>query len=159
VHVLFSAHGLPRQLVERGDPYLAQVKATVQAVMHRLDSSRPWSLAFQSRATRVAWLEPFTQDALAALARQGVREVAVVPIAFLTEHVETLFELDMLIRDQALAAGIEGYHRVPALNDSPALIDCLAGLVRRVVERGSDEGCCYGRVRPCPRTLSAPSPG
>lgn len=140
-HVLFSAHGLPQRLIDRGDPYLAHVQATVAGVMGRLPHGLAHSLAFQSRATRVKWLEPATEHALADLAARGVEDVLVVPIAFLTEHVETLFELDLLIREQALAAGLRGYHRVPAPNDAPELIGALAELVRGALEPG--------RLRPC----------
>lgn len=140
-HVLFSAHGLPRKMIDQGDPYLAHVQASVAGVMALLPRGLPHSLAFQSRATKVKWLEPATEHALAALARAGVEDALVVPISFMTEHVETLFELDMLIRDQALAAGLEGYHRVAAPETAPVLIDGLAGLVRAALEPG--------RLRPC----------
>lgn len=132
-HVLFSAHGLPQSVVDAGDPYLEHVKLTVAGVMAKVGADRPHSLAFQSRATGAKWLEPATQDELAALAAKGVRDVVVVPIAFVTEHIETLFELDMLIRDHALSVGIQGYHRVPAPNDADPLIGALADLVRRAL--------------------------
>lgn len=148
-HVLFSAHGLPQSVIDGGDPYLSQVQATVAAVMRRLGSGQPHSLAFQSRATRAKWLEPSTQDALTELGRAGVEDVAVVPVAFLTDHIETLYELDLLIREHALAAGIRGYHRVAALNRSPALIDGLARLVRRALE--SEGPVCEGGPVACPR--------
>jgi ferrochelatase len=149
--VLFSAHGLPQSLVDQGDPYLEHVKKTVAAVVAAVDPARPHRLAFQSRATGAKWLEPSTQQALTDLARQGVEDVAVVPIAFLTEHVETLFELDMLIRDHATAVGIKGYHRVLAPNSAPKLIDALASLVRRALE--SNEPRCTAGIPdwPCPR--------
>lgn len=149
-HVLFSAHGLPRKLVDSGDPYLAHVQASVRGIMERFPGV-PHGLAFQSKATRVKWLEPATEHALADLARQGVRDVAVVPISFLTEHVETLFELDMLIKDMALAAGLEGYHRVRAPGDHPQLIEELALQVRRALGKGPLRPC--GLAGPaCPMT-------
>ena len=129
-HVLFSAHGLPQETIDRGDPYLAHVQATARGVMERLPDGLAHGLAFQSRATRAKWLEPATEHALADLAKNGVKDVIVVPIAFVTEHVETLYELDQLLREPAVAAGIEGYHRVPAPGAAPALIDGLAALVR-----------------------------
>ena len=150
-HVLFSAHGLPQSLIDQGDPYLEQVKRTIAAVVARLDPARPHRLGFQSRATGAKWLEPTTQDALAALAREGIKDVAVVPIAFLTEHVETLFELDLLIRDHALSVGIEGYYRVPALDSAPKLIDALASLVRRALEQPEPLCTSQAAGRPCPR--------
>ncbi len=129
-HVLFSAHGLPQSVVDKGDPYLAHVQLSCKGVMERLPAGTPWSLAFQSRATRVKWLEPATEHELDRLAKAGVKDVVVVPIAFVTEHIETLFELDMLLKDPAVEAGIEGYHRVLVPATAPELIAELAGLVR-----------------------------
>lgn len=140
-HILFSAHGLPQRVIDKGDPYLAHVEASVAGVMERLPAGQPHALAFQSRATRVKWLEPATEDALEQLAKSGVKDVVVVPIAFVTEHVETLFELDMLLKSPAIEAGIEGYHRVPVPATAPALIASLAGLVRDAKE---------GKYAPCP---------
>ncbi|MGC4113428.1 MAG: ferrochelatase [Myxococcales bacterium] len=150
-HVVFSAHGLPQSLIDRGDPYLEHVKLTVAGVMERVGAERPHTLAFQSRATGAKWLEPSTPDALAALAKQGVKDVLVVPIAFVTEHIETLFELDMLIKEPAMAAGIEGYYRVPVPNVAPKLMDGLADLVRRALEK--QEPLCEADVPgwPCPQ--------
>lgn len=146
-HVLFSAHGLPQSLVDRGDPYLVHVQATVRAVMERLGPN-PHGLAFQSRATRVKWLEPATEHALQALGRAGTEDVVVVPIAFVTEHVETLFELDMLLRDAALAAGVRNYHRVPVPYLHPAFVDALAELVRGALAPGG--------LPPCPPPCNNP---
>ena len=134
-HVLFSAHGLPQSVIDKGDPYLLQIEATVKGVVSRLAPGQPHSLAFQSRATRAKWLSPSTEEALTRLVQEGVTDVAVVPVAFLTDHVETLYELDMLIRDHALAAGLKGYHRVGALNESPALIEALATVVQRALSK------------------------
>ncbi len=149
VHVLFSAHSLPQSVIDNGDPYLAQIQRTVRGVMERVGPAFPHSLAFQSKATGQPWLTPSTQDELSALVKKGVTDVAVVPIAFLSDHVETLFELDMLIRDHAQQVGMRGYHRVAALNDSPKLIDSLAGLVRRAA--GQPEPICAGGEPSCPR--------
>jgi ferrochelatase len=150
IHILFSAHGLPQSLIDAGDPYLEQVQRTVAGVMALVEDV-PHTLAFQSRATGAKWLEPSTQDALTALARQGVRDVAVVPIAFLSEHVETLYELDMLIRDHALKAGIEGYHRVRSPHCAPRLVEALASLVERALAQHAP--LCLARPggRACPR--------
>lgn len=139
-HVVFSAHGLPQKLVDSGDPYLSQVQATVRAVMERFPGV-PHHLAFQSKATRAKWLEPAVEVHLAALAKQGVEDVVVVPISFLTEHVETLFELDMLIKDQALASGIKGYHRARAPGDHPRLVEELASQVLRALKKGALQPC------------------
>jgi len=151
-HVLFSAHGLPQSVIDKGDPYFAHVQASCRGVMERLPAGLPWSLAFQSRATRVKWLEPETGHELERLAKSGVKDVIVVPIAFVTEHVETLFELDMLLKEPALAAGIEGYHRVHAPALAPELIGELAELVRGA-QRGELPACptAAGSGCKCPR--------
>ncbi len=150
-HLLFSAHGLPQKLVDRGDPYLEHVRLTVAGLMERLGPDRPHSLCFQSRATPVKWLEPSTQNAIAALARERSQDVVVVPIAFLTEHVETLFELDLELREHAAKLGLEGFHRVPAPGTHPRLIEALADLVRRAMQQ--TRPLCTADVPgwPCPR--------
>lgn len=155
-HVLFSAHGLPQKVVDRGDPYLAQVQASVRGVMERLGSPNPYGLSFQSRATKAKWLEPATEDALESLGRAGTKDVVVVPIAFVTEHVETLFELDLLLRAPALEAGIGAYHRVAVPHLS--FVDSLADLVRGALLEGGLPPCpppcnndlCVGKRRVLP---------
>lgn len=139
-HILFSAHGLPQSVVDRGDPYLAQVQASVRAVMEKV-GPHAHSLAFQSRATRAKWLEPATEDELARLGKARTEDVVVVPIAFVTEHVETLFELDMLLKEPALEAGVRHYHRVPVPHLAPSFIDALATLVRGALAPGGHPPC------------------
>src|SRR5882724_436521 len=90
VHVLFSAHGIPMSLVRRGDPYEREIHTTVAGVLRRLPAGQDWSLSFQSKVGPVKWLEPATAEHLPALARQGIREVLVVPVAFVSDHIETL---------------------------------------------------------------------
>ncbi len=139
-HLLFSAHGLPRRLIDRGDPYLRQLERTIGALIEYLPT-HAYTLAFQSRATRIPWLGPSTQEALTALATHGhagepVEDVVVVPISFVTDHIETLYELDLLIRDHALAEGLSGYHRVAPPGASPRFIETLALLSLRALEQG-----------------------
>lgn len=147
-HLLFSAHGLPQSVVDRGDPYLAQVEASVEGVVRGLGGEAPYSLAFQSRATRAKWLEPATEDELERLGRARTEDVVVVPIAFVTEHVETLFELDILLKEPALKAGVQNYHRVPVPYLAPSFIDELASLVRAVLGSGG--------LPPCPPPCNNP---
>lgn len=149
-HVLFSAHGLPQSVIDKGDPYLDHVQASCRGVMARLPEGQPWSLSFQSRATRAKWLEPDTEVELARLGAAGVKDVVVVAIAFVTEHVETLFELDLLLRPPAEEAGIEGYHRVPVPATAPSLMEALADLVRGA-ERGELPPCAAGSGMRCAR--------
>ena len=129
--VLFSAHGIPQSLIRKGDPYEREIKATVQGVVQRLPAGQPWSLSYQSKVGPVKWLEPATADHLPALARQGVKQVLVIPVAFVSDHIETLHEQRILLRGIALAAGIERYEVANALNDCRLFARALARLVRR----------------------------
>ncbi len=128
--VLFSAHGLPVRVIEAGDPYLDQVNATVAGVLRRLPPV-PHRLAFQSRAGPVKWLEPATEDAIRALGRDGVDRVVVVPVSFVSDHIETLHEIDIEYAAVARDAGIAEFLRAPSLNTRPAFIRALAALVRQ----------------------------
>jgi ferrochelatase len=127
--VLFSAHGLPVKLIEEGDPYLDQVKGTVGAVAARLPGVS-WELAFQSRTGPIRWLEPATPDAIRRLAARGVRGLLVVPVSFVSDHIETLHELDIEYGELAGRAGIREFRRSPSLNTRPSFIRALAELVR-----------------------------
>ena len=135
VHVLFSAHGIPQSLVRKGDPYQREIDQTVKGVLARLPAGQPWSLSYQSKVGPVKGLEPATADHLPALARQGVHHILVVPVAFVSDHIETLHEQRILLRDIAVAAGIERYEVANALNDCRLFAQALAGLVRKAVPR------------------------
>lgn len=117
VHVVFSAHSLPMKIVERGDPYADDVARTVRAVTQGLQV--PWSLAYQSRNGRLPWLKPYLEDELKRLGRDGVDTVVVVPISFVSDHIETLFELDRLYLQVARKHGIKHYYRARCFNDNP----------------------------------------
>jgi protoporphyrin/coproporphyrin ferrochelatase len=117
VHVVFSAHSLPIKIVERGDPYADDVSRTVRAVAEGLQT--PWSLAYQSRNGRLPWLQPYLEDELTRLGRAGIDTVVVVPISFVSDHIETLFELDQLYRGVARKHGIKRYYRARCFNDNP----------------------------------------
>src|SRR5262249_6242333 len=108
-HIVFSAHSLPLKIVNRGDVYPNEIEQTVRAVVKGI--TQPWSLAFQSRNGRLPWLEPYLEDELKRLGREGVRNVVVVPISFVSDHIETLFELDQLYATVAKEHGISNYHR------------------------------------------------
>ncbi|HEX7174193.1 MAG TPA: ferrochelatase [Pyrinomonadaceae bacterium] len=128
IHVLFCAHSLPLKIVERGDPYPADVRRTVEAVADGLKHS--WSLCYQSRNGKMAWLEPYTEDELRRLGREGVRRIVVVPVSFVSDHIETLYELDMLYRDQAHNHGITHYYRTRAFNGDPEFHKVLRSVLR-----------------------------
>ncbi len=130
VHVFFSAHGVPVSYVqEAGDPYQREIEACTQLIMDTLDRPNDFTLAYQSRVGPVEWLRPYTEDAIADLAGQGVAELLVVPISFVSEHIETLQEIDIEYREIAEEAGIETFQRVPALNTHPTFMADLADMV------------------------------
>jgi ferrochelatase len=130
VHVVFSAHGVPVSIIKKGDPYERDIRKTVAGVVSRLPPSQPWSLSFQSKVGPVKWLEPATADHLPALAAKGVRSVLVVPVAFVSDHIETLHEQRILLRGVAEGAGISRYEVANAMNDCILYARALARLVR-----------------------------
>lgn len=117
IHVLFSAHSLPLKIVERGDPYPSDIWRTVNAVAQGV--SHPWTLCFQSRNGKMPWLEPYLEDEIERLARAGVRRLVVAPVSFVSDHIETLYELDHLYAGQARKAGVTHYYRARAFNGDP----------------------------------------
>ena len=132
--LLFSAHGLPKRVVARGDPYQWQVEETARRIVDRLGrEGLDWTVCYQSKVGPLAWLEPATVDELDRAGRNRV-PVVLVPIAFVSEHSETLVELDVTYREHAERAGVPAYHRVPALGTHPAFIEALAALVRRTLD-------------------------
>ncbi|WP_425320465.1 ferrochelatase [Phormidesmis priestleyi] len=129
-HVFFSAHGVPVSYVEEvGDPYQREIEACARLIMQRLGRPNAYTLAYQSRVGPVEWLKPYTEDAIKELAEKGVQDLVVVPLSFVSEHIETLQEIDMEYREVAEEAGIERFSRVPALNIHPVFINDLATLV------------------------------
>lgn len=136
MRILFSAHGLPKRVIARGDPYQWQVEATVEAVVADLgDLAADHAICYQSRVGPLKWIGPATEAELARAAADAVARVIVVPIAFVSEHSETLVELDIEYRKLAAELGIEGYTRVPAVGTTPAFIAGLADLVGAAAER------------------------
>ena len=130
VHLLFSAHGVPRSYVEKdGDPYQEQIETGVALIIKALNRPNAHTLAYQSRVGPVEWLQPYTEDVIPELGAQGVRDLLVIPISFVSEHIETLQEIDMEYRELAHQSGIINFHRVPALNVHPRFIQDLAEAV------------------------------
>ena len=132
VHILFSAHSIPESYVRQGDPYLEQTEKTVDLIMERLRQqgySNSHQLSFQSKVGPQKWLSPMTSDTIVELGQKGMRDVLVVPISFVSEHSETLYELDILYKKTAADAGITNFRRVPALNSDPTFISALADIV------------------------------
>jgi protoporphyrin/coproporphyrin ferrochelatase len=138
IHLVFSAHGLPMSLVEKGDPYPKQIEATVQLVCEsgRKQHSgwpRTHLLCYQSRVGPAKWLQPPLTSTLERLGREGVKEMLVVPISFVTEHIETLHEINIEARTEAKRVGIETFRMMPAVGDSPLFIAALKDLVLKAV--------------------------
>jgi len=127
--LLFSAHGLPISFIERGDPYQKHVEETVRLVMAKGKWANRHILCYQSRVGRQRWLEPSLLDTLKSCATSGQRHLLVCPVAFVTEHIETLHEINIEAREEAKRLGIEQFEMVPSLNDSPLFISALAELV------------------------------
>lgn len=129
-HLFFSAHGVPVSYVEEaGDPYQDEVEKCVGLIMKALNRDIPYTLAYQSRVGPIEWLKPYTDEAIVEVAQQGYKELVVVPISFVSDHIETLEEIDIEYREIAINAGIETFIRVPALNTNPDFIQALAKLV------------------------------
>ncbi len=129
VELLFSAHSLPVSFIQDGDPYLEQIEESVKLVMKNFDI--PHHLSFQSKAGPVKWLEPSTDEMLKNLAQNGSKNILVVPLSFVSDHIETLHEIDIEYSKKAWDLGITRFERAPSLNSSPKFIKCLANLVRK----------------------------
>ncbi len=133
VHLVFSAHGLPMSLVEKGDPYPRHIEQTVQLVRQLGSWPNPHVLCFQSKVGPQKWLQPSLTGTIERMAHSGVKRMLVIPMSFLTEHIETLHEINIEAREEAEALGVSEFYMMPALNDSPLLIRALADLVLRSV--------------------------
>ncbi|HYL61590.1 MAG TPA: ferrochelatase [Candidatus Methylomirabilis sp.] len=143
IQLIFSAHGLPMSLVEKGDPYPGQVETTVRLVCEEGRKQFPgWPanhlLCYQSRVGPAKWLQPSLTSTLERLGGEGVKEMLVVPISFVTEHIETLHEINIEARADAKRFGVETFRMMPAVGDSPLFIATLKDLVRRAVGLAPD---------------------
>ncbi|XP_038706049.1 ferrochelatase-2, chloroplastic-like [Tripterygium wilfordii] len=131
--IFFSAHGVPLAYVEEaGDPYKAEMEECVELIIEELEKrsiSNPYTLAYQSRVGPVEWLKPYTDETIIDLGRKGVQSLLAVPISFVSEHIETLEEIDVEYKELALKSGIEKWGRVPALGCEPTFISDLADAV------------------------------
>jgi ferrochelatase len=148
---LFSAHGLPVKTIRRGDPYQWQVEQTAQGIADELVADHPeldWAICYQSRVGPLEWIGPSLDDELKRAAGDRVA-VVVVPIAFVSEHSETLVELDIEYRHMAETLGVPGYGRVPALGTAGEFMDELVSLVGRSRRTGAIL-CSSDGGRRCP---------
>lgn len=128
--VLFSAHGVTRRTIEKGDPYEMQINQTVVEIVEKLDlPSLDWAICYQSRVRNIEWLEPDTESQIKQAGEQG-RTVVIIPISFVSEHMETLVELDIEYKELAEEYGVPAYIRVPALGIHPQFIQGLTQLAQ-----------------------------
>jgi ferrochelatase len=149
--LLLSAHGLPKRIVSKGDPYQWQVEKTAAAIVERSGISVDWTICYQSRVGRLEWIGPSTDDEIRRAGAQG-KGLIVAPIAFVSEHSETLVELDIEYAHLASASGVVDYIRVPTVGTQKSFIEGLAGLV---VEAAQTGGTVNGRgARICPHGFS-----
>ncbi len=131
--IVFSAHSVPVAVIEQGDPYQRQIERTVDLVWERGRWPARRHVCYQSKVGASKWLQPSMHETIKRLAAAGSKRVLVVPISFVSDHVETLHEIDIEHREQARELGIAEYRIMPGLNDSPDFIRALAGLVRAAV--------------------------
>ena len=161
VLIVFSAHSLPMSVVNRGDAYPAEVGASTHEVMKRLGYAHEYMISYQSEVGPVPWLGPSTEDVIENLGSKKRKNVLVVPIAFTSDHIETLHELDIEYGELAHEAGVSKYKRAPALNGMPLFQDALAEVVLDHLKSG--EPCtkqyglrCAGCVNPQCRNILNP---
>lgn len=162
--VLFSAHGLPKKVVDGGDPYQRQVEQSAEAVVAELGEEigqdLDWINCYQSRVGPLEWIGPATEDEIVRAAADG-KSIVLVPIAFVSEHSETLVELDIEYREIADHVGVRNYLRTPTVGVDPEFIDGLAKLVHGNLESGCDicsgdgERICAAEWSQCPMQLAA----
>jgi len=134
--LLFSAHALPQKFIDRGDPYQQHVEETVAGVMERV-GDYPCQIGYQSRSGPVKWMAPDTLDLIAAAGKER-RSLLVIPVSFVSDHIETLEEVDVEFRDHAEEHGVSWFGRVPALNDRESFIAALAALVGKGEDAADD---------------------
>lgn len=160
IRLLFSAHGLPEKVILAGDPYQKQIEATAAAVAAKLPAGIDWTVCYQSRVGPLKWIGPSTDEEIRRAGAEG-KGVMITPIAFVSEHVETLVELDHEYADLAKDVGAAPYVRVPALGGAPEFIDGLVGAVRNALGKlaGSVAPACGWRCgaewSKCPRREGA----
>lgn len=138
IDLIFSAHGVPQQFIQRGDPYQLQIEETVQRIVERGKWKSPHILCYQSKVGPQEWLGPSLLETIESRAKAGRKRLLIAPIAFVTEHIETLHEINIEAREHAEQFGIEQFEMMPALNDHPKFIACLADLVSARVHSKAD---------------------
>lgn len=139
LHLIFSAHGVPVSVIKAGDPYVQHVEETTRLVMEHGDWRHPHAICYQSKVGSGRWVQPSLIGTLRELGAVGVRNVFVAPISFVTDHVETLNEINIEARQEAARVGITGFEMMRGLNDSPTFIAALEDLVLSELRSGGHE--------------------
>jgi protoporphyrin/coproporphyrin ferrochelatase len=139
IHIVFSAHGVPVSIIEKGDPYQKHIEGTVRLVVEQGGWACPQTLCYQSKVGPAQWLKPSLNETIDRLGTAGVRNVLIVPVAFLTDHIETLHEINIETRHRAKELGIAWFEMMPALNSHPKLIKALADEVTRMISSRQSE--------------------
>lgn len=152
VLLLFSAHSLPLNIIDRGDPYPQEVGASVHEVMKEGGFSNEFILSYQSEVGPVRWLGPSTEKVIKNLGDKGKKKVLVIGIAFTSDHIETLSEIDIEYAQLAREVGISEFKRAPALNGEPLFQDALAQIVKEHLDRG--EACTSQYGLRCPGCMN-----
>jgi ferrochelatase len=153
VVIMFSAHSLPMTVVNRGDTYPAEVASTVSRVMERLNFSHTYRLVWQSKVGPQEWLGPQTDESIKGFAKNKRLNLLVVPIAFTSDHIETLFELDHeYIGELAKEVGVKNMRRCESLNDNPVFVEAMADIVKGHLESGS--ACSHQLSLRCPMCVN-----
>jgi ferrochelatase len=132
VQLVFSAHGVPLSIIAKGDPYQRQIEATVRSALERGQWRHPHVLCYQSKVGPAKWLQPSLNETIDSLASKGARHLLVIPIAFVTDHIETLHEINIETRHRAQSLGITHFEMTAGLNDHPKLIEALADEVLKL---------------------------
>ena len=163
VVVVFSAHSLPISVIQRGDSYPQEMGASVDRVMQKLRIPNKYLLAYQSEVGPVSWLGPSTEKVIRNFPKFGHTKILIVPIAFTSDHIETLSEIDLEYAELAHEVGIEKFERSPALNARPRFVDALAEIVHDHLKAGELHSTqyrlrCQGCVNPMCRSLPSPAP-
>jgi len=146
--ILFSAHGLPKRVIDKGDPYQYQINLTAESIMKKMDIDIDWNVCYQSKVGRLEWIGPSTDSEIERAAKDGVA-IIIIPIAFVSEHSETLVELDIEYKELADNKGVKEYIRVATLSADSCFIKSLADICLNSGEVGKI--CANDNSRICPK--------
>ncbi len=136
-HILFSAHSLPKKYVEKGDPYLKQIQTSYQRVTDKIKKEYPeikTSLSFQSKVGPVEWLKPYTEEKIKEIAKQNPKHLIIVPFGFVSDHLETIYEIDVYYKNISKESGIPNFYRIKTPNDNPTFVEGISKIIEKRVK-------------------------